>query len=154
MATLGTSTNQAEDKERLRDEWLERLSQLMITVGGWAQDLDWSTRQIEKTMEDSQLGTYRAPALILQKETVRVLLEPIAHSASGVEGIVDFYPMPAYDDIARLFFYDDGWQLHSMFPGSPAVATVVRGGETRPLSRARFQSVLEAMTRTAESSTP
>ena len=149
MATVETSTNQAEDKEKLRDEWLERLAQLMVTVRGWAQDLDWSTRQIETKMEDSQLVTYKAPALILQKETVRVLLEPIAHSAPGVAGIVDFYLLPAYDDIARLFFYDDGWQLHYMFPGSPAVATVVRGAETRPLSKERFQSVLEAMTRNA-----
>jgi hypothetical protein len=149
MATVDASTNQAEDK-KLRDEWLENLSGLMETVRGWAQDLDWSTRQIEKKMEDSQLGTYRAPALILQKETVRMMLEPIAPSAPGAEGIVDFYLMPAYDDIARLFFYDNGWQLHYMLPGSPNVATVVRGDETRPLSKERFQSVLEAMTKTAE----
>jgi hypothetical protein len=150
MATADISTNQAEDKEKLRDEWLERLSRLVETVRGWAQELDWSTRQIETKMEDSQLGTYKAPALILQKETVRALLEPIAHSAPGVEGLVDFYLMPAYDDIARLFFYDNEWQLHYMFPGSPTVANVVRGSETRPLSKERFQSVLEAMTRNAE----
>ena len=70
-----------------------------------------------------------------------MLLEPIAHSAPGVAGIVDFYLMPAYDDIARLFFYDDGWQLHYMFPGSPTVADLVRGAETQPLSKERFQSV-------------
>jgi hypothetical protein len=40
--------------------------------------------------------------------------------------------------------------LHYMFPGSPAVATVVRGAETQPLSKERVQSVLEAMTRNAE----
>ena len=122
MATADISTNQAEDKEKLRDEWLKSLSALVETVRGWAQELDWSTRQIETKMEDSQLGTYKAPALIIQKETVRALLEPIAHSAPGVEGLVDFYLMPAYDDIARLFFYDNEWQLHYMFPGSPTVA--------------------------------
>ena len=150
MATADISTNQAEDKEKLRDEWLKSLSALVETVRGWAQELDWSTRQIETKMEDSQLGTYKAPALIIQKETVRALLEPIAHSAPGVEGLVDFYLMPAYDDIARLFFYDNEWQLHYMFPGSPTVASVVRGSETQPLSKERFQSVLEAMTKNAE----
>ena len=69
MATAETSTNQAEDQEKLREEWLERLSGLVETVRGWAQDLDWSTRQIEKKMEDSRLGTYKAPAILLQKET-------------------------------------------------------------------------------------
>jgi hypothetical protein len=68
MATAETSTNQAEDMEKLREEWLERLSGLVETVRGWAQDLDWSTRRIEKKMEDSRLGTYKAPALLLQKE--------------------------------------------------------------------------------------
>jgi hypothetical protein len=110
MATVETSANQAEDKEKLRDAWLECLTGLIETICGWAQDLDWSTRRIEKKLEDSQLGTYKAPALLLQKETVRALLEPIARFAPGVEGIVDFYLMPAYDDIARLYFYDEGWQ--------------------------------------------
>jgi hypothetical protein len=146
MATANVSTNQAEDKEKLRDEWLERLAQLVATVRDWAQDLDWSTRQIETKMEDSQLGTYKAPALILQKETVRVMLEPIARFAPGVEGIVDLYLMPAYDDIARLFLYDDGWKLHYTFPGSPPIATY-RESDAHPLSKEIFQSVLEAMIR-------
>src|SRR5437764_15410423 len=148
MATVETSTNQAEDQEKLREEWLERLSGLVETVRGWAQDLDWSTRRIEKKIEDSQLGTYKAPALLLQKETVRALLEPIAHSAPGVEGIVDFYLMPAFDDIARLYFSDDRWQLHHEFPGAPTVADI-REAESRPLSKESFQSVLEAMIKNA-----
>jgi hypothetical protein len=95
MATAHISTNQSEDGEKLRAEWLERLTGLVEAVRGWAQDLDWSTRQIEKKMEDSQLGNDKAPALLLQKETVRVLLEPIARFAPGVEGVVDLYLMPA-----------------------------------------------------------
>ena len=43
MATVDTSTNLAEDKERLRDEWLARLSDLVESVRGWAEELDWST---------------------------------------------------------------------------------------------------------------
>jgi hypothetical protein len=148
MATADTSTNQAEDREKLREEWLERLSGLVETIRSWAQDLDWSTRQIEKKMEDSQLGTYKAPALLLQKETVRVLLEPIARFAPGVEGIVDLYLMPAFDDIATLYFYDDGWQLHYMSPRSPTVATV-REAEHKPLSKAPLQGVLEEMIKNA-----
>ena len=133
---------------KLREEWLERLSGLVETVRSWAQDLDWSTRQIEKKMEDSRLGTYKAPALLLQKETVRVLLEPIARFAPGVEGVVDLYLMPAFDDIATLYFYDCGWQLHYMFPTSPTVATT-REAEHKPLSKETFDSVLEAMIKNA-----
>ena len=81
MATADTSTNLAEDKEKLRDEWLARLSDLVETVRGWAEDLDWSTRRIETKMDDLEIGDYKAPALIIQKETVRAILEPIGRSA-------------------------------------------------------------------------
>ena len=124
------------------------LSGLVETVRSWAQDLGWSPRQIEKKMEDSQIGIYKAPALILQKETVRVLLEPIARSAPGASGIVDLYLMPAYDDIASLYFYDGGWQLHYMFPTSPTVATI-HEAEHKPLSKETLERVLEAMIKNA-----
>jgi hypothetical protein len=146
MATADASTNLAENKEKLRDEWLARLSDLVETVRGWAEELDWSTRRIETKMEDSEVGDYKAPALIIQKETVRAILQPIGRSASGVEGVVDFYIMPAYDDIARLFFYDGRWYLYHEFPGAPDVEP---HSQDRPLSRETFQAVLEAMMRNA-----
>jgi hypothetical protein len=149
MATADVSANQAEDKKKLRDEWLENLSHLVETMRVWAQELDWSTRLIEKKMEESRLGTYKAPALILQKETVRVMLEPIARFATGVEGVVDLYLMPAYDNIASLYFYDDGWQLHYKSPASPT-ANTIREVEHKPLSKESLQEVLEEMIKNAE----
>jgi hypothetical protein len=146
MATADTSTDLAEDKKKLRDEWLARLSDLVKTVRGWAEELDWSTRRIETKMDDLEIGDYKAPALIIQKETVRAILHPISRSAPGVTGIVDFYIMPAYDDIARLFFYDDTWHLHHMSPRSPDVGPYRRD---QPLSRETFGAVLEAMIRNA-----
>lgn len=71
MATADSATNPAVDKEKLRDEWLARLSDLIETVRGWAEELDWSTRRIEAKMEDLEIGTYKAPALVMQRETVR-----------------------------------------------------------------------------------
>ena len=106
--------------------------------------MDTRDRRIEKKMEDSQLGTYKAPALLLQKETVRVLLEPIAHSAPGVEGIVDLYLMPAYDDIASLYYYDGRWNLHYIFPGTASVANR-RETPATPLSKETLREVLEEM---------
>ena len=146
MATADTPTNVAEDKERLRDEWLARLSDLVESVRGWAEELDWSTRRIETRMDDREIGDYKAPALIIQKETVRAILQPIGRSAPRVAGVVDFYIMPAYDDIARLTFYDDSWHLRHEFPGSPDIEPRRRD---QPLSRETFQTVLEAMMRHA-----
>jgi hypothetical protein len=132
--------------EQIRKEWLARLSSLVTSVETWATELGWSARQIEKQMKDSQLGTYRAPALIFQEGTTRIMLEPIAHAAPGAEGVVDLYLMPAYDDIASLYFEENGWQLHYMFPNDPTVATI-RDAKSKPLTKASLQEVLAEMTK-------
>src|SRR4051812_23881682 len=90
MATSSTARaalNKSPDE--VRSDWLHRLSGLVGDVEAWARALDWSTRRIEKKLEDSELGKYLAPALLLQKETVRIILEPIGRSAPGAEGRAD-----------------------------------------------------------------
>ena len=106
--------------DRLRDDWLGRLSGLIQNVQTWAEEIGWATKRIEVTLSDSQIGKYTAPALLLQEDSIRVLLEPISRSAPGAEGVVDLYLMPAYDDIASLYHYDGDWHVHYMFPGTTA----------------------------------
>lgn len=134
--------------DQLRDEWLTRLSDLIQTVRTWAGTLGWSTRQIEVTLTDSQIGKYKAPALLLQDDAIRILVEPIARSAPGTEGVVDLYLMPAYDDIASLYHYDHDWHVHYKFPGTPTEATL-RDSEAKPLSQETLREVLEAMKQNA-----
>jgi hypothetical protein len=69
----------------------------------------------------------------------RVGLEPIGHAAPGVEGVVDLYVLPAYDDIAKLFFYDDRWRLHSTMEGTKSIPD-------KPLTKKVFREVLDQMT--------
>jgi hypothetical protein len=138
------SSVQAASPNELRDEWLSRLEALVKQVKLWAEQLGWSTREIEKSLDDSEIGKYQAPALLLQEGTIRILLEPIARSAPGAEGIVDLYLMPAYDDIASLYLYGGCWHVHYMFPGTPNAATI-RDAEARPLSETTLQAVLDEM---------
>ena len=144
MTTVDAPQVSVADSQELRDEWLGRLDRLTQSVQGWAEELGWSTRRIDKRMEDSQLGTYQAPALLLQAEFVRLLLEPIARFAPGTEGVVDLYQMPAYDDIASLFFCDGEWRVYFVFPGSSAIFTK-EVATSPPLSRETIQKVLEHM---------
>lgn len=145
---MASSTNTAADQERIRDEWLKRLNGLLDQIDTWAKELDWTTRRIDKRMEDRELGAYQAAALLLQWETVRVLVEPIAREAPGANGVVDFYLMPAYDDIASLYLVDHVWLLHYMFPGQPSGATI-RQAEAKPLSKGTLAEVLDAMKQNA-----
>jgi hypothetical protein len=148
MATADAPNQAIENVESLRSEWLNRLGELLNQVEAWARKYDWSTRGIEKKMEDSQIGNYRAPALLLQKDTSRILLEPIGRSAPGADGVVDLYLMPAYDDIASLFFYDGAWNLHYKFPGDPTLATIDEA-TSKLLSEETFREVLDEMIRNA-----
>jgi hypothetical protein len=144
MTIAGPPKKAVLNVESISSQWLKRLGDLVDHIEGWAKELDWSTRRIEVNIEDSQIGTYRAPALLMQKETTRAFLDPISHSTPGSEGLVDLYLMPAYDDIARLYFQTSKWHLTFTFPDSPA-QPATRKTRAKTLSRKTFQEVLEEM---------
>ncbi len=147
-ATLEVFGQDAAARARLLRDWLARLSSLVQSVEGWAKELGWATRMVEKPMEDSQIGRYKAPALLMQGGVDRVLLEPVGRSAPGTEGVVDLYLMPAYDDIASLYFYGGCWNLHHASAGTAATAAV-REAPAKPLSKETLEEVLAEMTQHA-----
>jgi hypothetical protein len=134
----------AHQRVDARHDWFDRLGKLVSEVKKWATELGWSTKVIEKKMEDPEIGNYKAPALLLQEELVRVLLEPVARSAPATEGLVDLYLMPSYDDIASLYYYNHRWNVHYMFPGTPSVANILET-EAKPLSKATLKKVFDEM---------
>lgn len=144
-ATASDFEEDATGRAFLLHEWLARLSCLLRLVDTWAKELGWSTRWIEKSMQDAQIGEYHAPALLMQEGPDRVLLEPIARTASGCEGVVDLYLMPAYDDIASLFFYDRRWNIHYNTRRSTNAVVPVPQAEAMPLSKETLQQVLAEM---------
>lgn len=134
---------QVEDPARERDEWIRLLDELVAEVVGWTRP-EWSTRVIEKSMQDSVMGDYNAPALLMQRDIARLLLEPITRFAPGTEGVVDLYLMPAYDDIATLYRVDGEWKFHYAFRGERVVAGI-RNAEPMPLNRENFLRVLDSI---------
>lgn len=132
------------NKEAVLEEWLDRLTDLINLVEGWVKDLGWATRRISKRMEDSRLGSYHAPALMMQQDLVQIALEPIGRFAPRCDGIVDFYLMPALDDIASLYYENSEWHLHYMFDRSPTVGTI-RDAESMPLTKDVLMRVLDEM---------
>lgn len=132
------------ETDTVRDAWLRRLDDLVRNIRVWSEDLGWSTRVIEVQLNDSQLGKYKAPALLMQDDAVRLLLEPIARSAPGVKGVVDLYLMPSYDDVASLYFLDDSWRVHYPFDATTSQATI-SDDESPPLTKTLLSCVLTAM---------
>ena len=109
---------EAEAKRRVsaRLSWIARVRELIAFLERWASELGWSTRRIEKNLDDSLIGKHRVPALLMQEETFRVLVESVGASTPGSAGRVDLYWLPAYDDIATLLSDESGgWTLHYSF---------------------------------------
>jgi hypothetical protein len=139
----------ARERVTERVAWIQRTADLVETVEGWAKDLGWSTKRIEKKIEDARLGNHRAAGLVMQEDTVRVLLEPISASAPGSDGLLDLYLMPGYDDIANLYHREGAWHIHYVFP-TAKTGTGIKEGESRPLSKKNLGMVLDEMKKHAE----
>ncbi len=136
---------QADAAERVeeRSRWIMRVSDLVAQIECWAKELGWATRRIDKTLEDSWIGKHRVPALLLQQDTCRIILEPIGRSAPKAQGVVDLYLMPAYDDIASLYFTRGRWNLDYLHEFHNGAKT----GDTPSVSldKKSFGKVLEEM---------
>ena len=138
-----------ENRSAVLEEWLDRLTGLVDLVEGWVKDRGWATRRISKRMEDSRLGDYRAPALIMQRDLVQIALEPIGRFAPRCDGVVDLYLMPEFDDIATLYYADNRWKFDYTFEDIP-LAVAVDDAEEREFSEVALDAILAEMIAHAE----
>lgn len=126
--------------------WYRRLVVLMTQVEAWASDLGWSVRRVEKRLGESEIGKYIVPALVMQRDMVKVGVEPIGRSAPGAEGVVDLYLLPAYDDMASLYYGDGRWTLHFIGWGAPSSGPIsAKNFESKPLDRQSLGEVLDEL---------
>jgi hypothetical protein len=132
-----------QSPEQVLAEWLNRLTNLIRDVRGWAEELGWKTRQIKIPMEDSPIGKYEAPALLLQQEALEALLQPIACATPETEGVVDLYLLPRYDNVANMSYYKNAWHIYSSISDTSDSSEVVP--DERPFSRENFKKSLEYM---------
>jgi hypothetical protein len=129
------------DPKKAREDWTELLQELVHKVQEWLPQQEWASKVIEKEMEDSLLGEYKAPALVMQRDFTRVMMEAMTRFAPGTDGVVDLYKMPAYDDIASLYRIKEEWKLHYTFRAPQAVARI-REAESLDLNETNFLRVL------------
>jgi hypothetical protein len=133
------------DSDAVKREWLGRLGTLVDEVKGWAQASGWRTRRIDKTVTERGLGTYRVPVLLMEKDTIEVVLNPVARFVPGANGAVDLYVAPAYDDIASLYLEGDHWVLHYAYRPDPMATGSVIEIEPRAYSEGTIRTILDGM---------
>lgn len=134
-----------DDPQALKDAWLDRLEALVRDVKGWAEAAGWRTRQITKWVSERRLGKYEVPVLLMEKETVEVVLNPVARLVPGSDGAVDLYLSPAYDDIASLHYEGDRWVVHYCERSDPSPTASVAEVTPRPYDEATIRSILDGM---------
>jgi hypothetical protein len=105
MASIQSATSQGTPDTL----FIQRMTALVHQVKSWMEEADWSTRIIDASVPDAAGAKYVVPGLLMQHETVKVLLEPIAGSTPQAAGVADLYRLPAYDDISRLVLIDEDW---------------------------------------------
>lgn len=124
MSELKLPDAPVADQQAARDEWVGAVESLVRDIEGWCRAKDWPTRRIPKRITEPDIGEYVVPALLVQVDLARMMVEPVAARVGEEEGLIDLYLMPAYDDIARLFLTADGWRSHYVYDGPPPAGSV------------------------------
>jgi hypothetical protein len=142
---IAESEPRIEDPEDVKSEWLDRLESLVRDVKGWAEAAGWRTRRISKTVNERRLGKYEVPVLLMEKDAVEVVLNPVARLVPGADGAVDLYLSPAYDDIAGLYFERGHWVVHYFDRPSPSATNGPAEITPRPYGEATIRAILDRM---------
>lgn len=152
MSQLKAPKKPIADWENVRDEWVRAVEQLVGEVESWCKANDWPTRRLTKRLEDSRIGEYHAPALLLQVDLVKLMLEPVARFTPGSEGVVDLYRMPEYADTASLRRRNGRWEFFATItddklppesrPAQPDSDVV---GMTGPFNQASFTELIRLL---------
>lgn len=147
VMTIAESQQGIEDPTAVKGEWLGRLETLVQEVKGWAEAAGWRTRRITKTVNERQLGKYEVPVLLMEKDAVEVVLNPVARLVPGAGGAVDLYLSPAYDDIASLYFEDDHWVVYCDESPDPSASkdAVAQERKPQPYGEATIRAILDGM---------
>jgi hypothetical protein len=145
MSDPVTRDSQIENPEDVLAHWQDRLNMLVHDVKEWVERAGWRTRRIEKPTDDRKLGKHTVPVLLMEKDTVEVALNPVSPLVPGAEGAVDLYLVPAYDDIASLYFHRGQWVIHYAFSADSRETHPSIEAEGMPLSEETIIRVLNSI---------
>jgi hypothetical protein len=81
----------------------------------------------------------------MEQDTVEVALNPVSRFVPGADGAADLYLVPAYDDIANLYFESGRWMINYAFHADPMATHSVAEAEALPLSEETIHRVLSSM---------
>lgn len=124
------------------DDWLELLKGLVENVKAWAEAAGWESRLAGRDVNEKGGVRYEVPVLVLERGEAEVSLVPVARKVPGADGLVDFYVMPDFDDVASLYREEGQWSFHYAFHADPMETRSELETERFPLDEASLNRVL------------
>ena len=98
MATTATpASDSTVTKERIRDQWVQDVTDLVHKVEHWSSSQGWETKITPTTLgEEVTGGIYTVDQLTIDAPAGRLVLEPVARGTMGADGRVDLYAWPSF----------------------------------------------------------
>lgn len=107
-----TATLTETDWPAVRGAWSRTVESLIADLTGWCREQNWPCRRLPTPLRDCGPGEYFVPALLLQVELTQLMLQPDPADPADGTGLIRFYHLPMYDDLAFLIWADGRWQYH------------------------------------------
>ena len=101
-------------RDRLLPEWLQAQEQMIQEAEAAARAKGWYVERDEMQVEESLLGTYRRPGLLIRTWDREMMLIPVARFCAGRQGAVDLKVSPNYERAYTVTFKDGRWQIVSL----------------------------------------
>ncbi len=112
-----------EGAERLRElikvlgsivlaEWMCAIDAVERNAEEWSAERAWRTRRVNKKINESLIGLYEAPQLLIFAEPNLYVLDPVARFVPEAQGAFDFALQPSYYTTS-MYRDDNGlWYVH------------------------------------------
>lgn len=121
---------------RLKAEWLEAQETMIQEAASAAKAKGWHVERDEIELEESLLGSYKAPSLLIRTWDREMRLMPVARFCAGRQGAVDLIVSPTYEREYAVTFKDHHWHIVSL-----------RGKQNRrPFNRETFGNTISRLT--------
>jgi hypothetical protein len=122
--------------DRLKAEWLAAQERMIQEAAEAAKAKGWHVERDEMELEESLLGSYKAPSLLIRTWDREMRLMPVARFCAGRQGAVDLIVSPTYEREYAITFKDGHWRIVSL-----------RGKQhKRPFNRETFGNTISRLT--------
>jgi hypothetical protein len=93
-------------------EWTCAIDAVERKAEEWSAQAAWRTRRVNKKLNESLIGPYEAPQLLIYAEPNLYVLDPVARFVPDAQGAFDFAVQPSYYTTS-MYRDDDGiWYVH------------------------------------------